>query len=125
MSREEIQNIYDYSRSKLEIIQKLNIRTNQSGINLDKAILSYFSKIGINNREDISRKKLSEHWYEIQKRDYALNPKRCLNCGKVISFERKSSDFCCTFCGKSYTSRKTYEKNSFFAKIVSTTSYLQ
>ena len=39
MTKEEIQQIYDYSKSKVEICKKLNIRTNQNGFNIDKDIL--------------------------------------------------------------------------------------
>ncbi len=58
MSKEEIQNIYDYSKSKAEICKKLNIWTSQNGFNIDKDILEYFSQIGINSREQITKKQL-------------------------------------------------------------------
>ena len=70
MTKEEIQQIYDYSKSKGEICKKLNIRTNQNGLNIDKDILECFSQIGIESKEQISKKTLSNHWLEIQKRDY-------------------------------------------------------
>ena len=83
---EEIQQIYDYSTSKSDIVKKLEIKTNQNGINIDKDILKYFSQIGITTREQISKNNLSKHWEEIQKRDYELNPKYCAWCGKKLSF---------------------------------------
>ena len=42
LSIEEIQNIYDYSKSKQEIIKKLNINNHQNGRNLDINILKFF-----------------------------------------------------------------------------------
>ena len=77
MTKEEIQQIYDYSKSKGEICKKLNIRINQNGLNIDKDILECFLQIGIESKEQISKKNLSNHWLEIQKRDYELNPKYC------------------------------------------------
>ena len=106
MSLEEIQQIYDYSKSKAEICKKLNIRTNQNGIKIDNDILEYFYQIGITKREQISKVNLSKHWKEIQKRDYELNPKYCLNCCKVIPFERRLNNYCCTSCGTSYGNKK-------------------
>lgn len=106
MTKEEIQNIYDYSKSKSEIVKKLNIKANQNSWNIDKDILEYFSQIGIKFREQISKTNLSKHWLEIQKRDYELNPKYCLNCGKIIPFERRFNIYCSTFCGTSYGNKK-------------------
>lgn len=106
MSKEEIQEIYDYSTSKLDIINKLNIKQNQNGISIDKDILKYFSQIGITEREQISKKNLSKHWLEIQKRDYDLNPKKCLNCNQDIPFERRNYDYCCASCGISFGNKK-------------------
>lgn len=105
MTKEEIQNIYDYSKSKTEIIKKLNIRINQNGYNIDKDILVYFSKIGITTREQISSKKINQHWLEIQKRDYELNPKYCLNCGKKIPFEKRYLKCCNQSCANSYSNK--------------------
>ena len=99
MTKEEIQIIYDYSKSKKDIAKKLSIKLNQNKINIDKDILEYFSQIGITQREQISKTNLSKHWLEIQNRDYELNPKYCLNCGNIIPFERKLSNYCCTSCG--------------------------
>ena len=41
LTNEEIQQIYDYSKSKSDICKKLNIRTNQNGIKIDNDILEY------------------------------------------------------------------------------------
>lgn len=98
MTKEEIQNIYDYSKTKSEIIQKLNINSHQNGYNIDKDILKYFSEIGIN---DISSKSLKQHWLEIQKRDYELNPKYCEYCGKQLSFENRYKKCCNQSCATS------------------------
>lgn len=106
MSLEEIQNIYDYSKSKLEICKKLNIRTNQNGFNIDKSILEYFSQIGINSRDNISKRNLSKHWIEIQKRDYELNPKYCEYCGKKLPFEKRFSKCCNQSCGSALGNKK-------------------
>lgn len=106
MSTEEIQNIYDYSKSKIEICNKLGIRLNQNGISLDNSILKYFSQIGINSRDDISKKNLSKHWLEIQKKDYKLNPKYCENCGKILPFEKRFSKCCNQSCGNSLGNKK-------------------
>lgn len=111
MSNEEIQQIYDYSKSKSEIVQKLNIRTNQNGINIDKDILKYFSKIGILTREQISKKNLSNHWLEIQKRDYELNPKYCLWCGKKLPFEKRFLKCCNQSCAISLTNKQKGSKS--------------
>lgn len=106
MSTEEIQNIYDYSKSKIEICNKLGIRLNQNGISLDNNILEYFSQIGINSRDDISKRNLSKHWLEIQKRDYELNPKHCENCGKKLPFEKRFSKCCNQSCGSALGNKK-------------------
>lgn len=106
MSTEEIQNIYDYSKSKIEICNKLGIRLNQNGVYIDNNILEYFSQIGINSRDDISKKNLSKHWLEIQKRDYELNPKYCENCGKILPFEKRFSKCCNQSCGNSLGNKK-------------------
>lgn len=106
MSLEEIQQVYDYSKSKGEICKKLNIRTNQNCFNIDKDILEYFSQIGINLREQISKKNLSNHWLEIQKRDYELNPKYCEYCGKKLSFEKRFAKCCNQSCGSALGNKK-------------------
>lgn len=106
MSLEEIQQVYDYSKSKREICKKLNIQTNQNGFNIDKDILEYFSQIGINSREQISKKNLSNHWLEIQKRDYELNPKCCEYCGKKLPFEKRFAKCCNQSCGSSLGNKK-------------------
>lgn len=106
MTKEEIQNIYDYSKSKSEICKKLNIRTNQNGFNIDKDILEYFSQIGISSREQISKKNLSNHWLEIQKRDYELNPKYCEYCGKKLPFEKRFAKCCNQSCGSALGNKK-------------------
>lgn len=106
MSLEEIQQVYDYSRSKGEICKKLNIRTNQNGFNIDKDILEYFSQIGINSREQISKKNLSNHWLEIQKRDYELNTKYCEYCGKKLPFEKRFAKCCNQSCGSALGNKK-------------------
>ena len=106
MTKEEIQQIYDYSKSKVEICKKLNIRTNQNGFNIDKDILEYFLQIGINLREQISKKNLSNHWLEIQKRDYELNPKYCEYCGKKLPFEKRFAKCCNQSCGTAVGNKK-------------------
>lgn len=106
MSLEEIQQVYDYSKSKGEICKKLNIRTNQNGFNIDKDILKYFSQIGINSREQLSKKNLSNHWLEIQKRDYELNPKYCEYCGKKLPFEKRFAKCCNQSCGSALGNKK-------------------
>lgn len=106
LTNEEIQQIYDYSKSKSDICKKLDIRTNQNGIKIDNDILEYFSQIGITQREQISKVNLSKHWEEIQKRDYELNPKYCINCGKIISFEKRFNICCCSSCSISYNNKK-------------------
>lgn len=106
MSLEEIQQIYDYSKSKVEICKKLNIRTNQNGFNIDKDILEYFSQIGINSKEQLSKKNLSIHWLEVQKRDYELNPKYCEYCGKKLPFEKRFAKCCNQSCGSALGNKK-------------------
>jgi very-short-patch-repair endonuclease len=106
MNKEEIQNIYDYSKSKIEICKKLGIELNQNGITLDNRILKYFSQIGINSREEISKKKLSKHWLEIQKRDYELNPKYCEYCGNKLPFEKRFTKCCNQSCGSALGNKK-------------------
>lgn len=106
MTKEEIQQVYDYSISKGEICKKLNIRTNQNGFNIDKDILEYFSQIGINSREQISKKNLSNHWLEVQKRDYELNPKYCEYCGKKLPFKKRFAKCCNQSCGSALGNKK-------------------
>lgn len=102
MTTEEIQKIYDYSKSKQDIIKKLNINPNQNGINLDKDILKYFSLIDI-QIDDLKIENLKKHWLDIQKRDYNLNPKYCLWCGKQLPFEKRKSKCCNQSCATSYS----------------------
>ena len=52
-----------------EICKKLNIRINQNVLNIDKDILECFLQIGIESKEQISKKNLSNHWLEIQKKE--------------------------------------------------------
>lgn len=106
MTKKEIQNIYDYSNQKREIIQKLNINPNQNAIKIDKDILVYFSQIGITNKEQISSRSLKKHWLEIQKNDYELNPKYCLNCGEKIPFEKRYFKCCNQSCANSYSNKQ-------------------
>lgn len=106
MSIEEIKNIYDYSKNKSDIINKLNINIHQNGINIDKDILKYFSLIGITKREDITKLKINQHLLEIQKRDYELNPKYCLYCGNQLPFEKRFSKCCNQSCANSYSNIK-------------------
>lgn len=72
LTNEEIQQIYDYSKSKLDICKKLDIRINQNGLKIDNDILKYFSLIGITQRNQISKVNLTKHWEEIKKRDYEV-----------------------------------------------------
>ena len=111
-------NIYNIQQTKSEIIQKLNINSHQNGYNIDKDILKYFSEIGIN---DISSKSLKQHWLEIQKRDYNLNPKFCEYCGKILPFEKRNSKCCNQSCGtalgnkkKGYRTEETKRKRHLF-----------
>lgn len=105
LTNEEIQYIYDYSKSKLDICKKLDIRTNQNGVKIDNDILEYFSLIGITQRDQISKINLSKHWEEIQKRDYELNPKYCAWCGKKLLFEKRFSKCCNQSCANSYSNK--------------------
>lgn len=98
LSKEEIQNIYDYSKSKQEIIKKLNINNHQNGRNLDINILKFFSYIGITDINDISKKSLTQHWQYIQKRDYNNNPKYCECCGNILPFEKQNCKCCSKSC---------------------------
>ena len=102
---DEIKQIYDYSKSKLDICKKLDIRINQNGLKIDNDILEYFSLIGITQRDQISKVNLTKHWEEIKKRDYELNPKYCLWCGKKLSFEKRFSKCCNQSCANSYSNR--------------------
>ena len=123
MNKEDIQNIYDYSKSKIEICNKLGIELNQNGITLDNRILKYFSQIGINSREKISKKKLSEHWLEIQKRDYNLNPKYCEYCGKILPFEKRNSKCCNQSCGSALGNKKKGHRSEETKRKISQSLY--
>ena len=61
LTNKDIQYIYDYSKSKLDICKKLDIRINQNGVKIDNNILEYFSLIGITQRDQISKINLSKH----------------------------------------------------------------
>jgi len=101
MMKEDIQNIYDYSRSRLEIIEKCNIKT----INFNKQnneLLLIFSEIGL-NKEDLKIENLKNHWKEIEKRDYELNPNYCKWCGKKLPFEKRFSMCCNRSCAVAYS----------------------
>ena len=111
MTKEEIQKIYDYSKSKQDIIRKLNINPNQNGINLDKDILKYFSIIGINSKDDLKISNLKKHWLNIQQQDYDLNPKYCLWCGEKLPFEKRKSKCCNQSCANSYTNTQKGPKS--------------
>lgn len=111
MTKEEIQQIYNYSKSKTEIANKLQIKLNQNSIKIDNDILAYFSQIGITTREQISKINLSKHWLEIQKRDYELNPKCCEWCGKKLPFEKRQAKCCNQSCANSLTSKQRGHKS--------------
>ncbi len=121
MTKEEIQNIYDYSKSKSEICKKLNIRTNQNGGYIDKDILMYFSQIGIESKEQISKKNLSNHWLEIQKRDYDLNPKYCEYCGKKLPFKKRFAKCCNQSCGSALGNKKKGKRTEETKRKISNT----
>lgn len=123
MLLEEIQQIYDYSKSKVEICKKLNIRTNQNGFNIDKDILEYFSQIGITSREQLSKKNLSNHWLEIQKRDYDLNPKYCEYCGKKLPFEKRFAKCCNQSCGTALGNKKKGSRSEETKQKISNTFF--
>ena len=105
MSKEELQNIYDYSKSKQDLCRKLGIRFNQNGYNLNKDILNILSEIGIIENQ-ISGKYIRNHYLEIQKRDYDLNPKYCEYCGKKLPFEKRFAKCCNQSCGSALGNKK-------------------
>lgn len=120
LTNKDIQYIYDYSKSKLDICKKLDIRINQNGVKIDNDILEYFSLIGITQRDQISKINLSKHWEEIQKRDYELNPNYCAYCGKKLPFEKRFLKCCNQSCANSYSNKlrghKTEETKNKISK---------
>ena len=66
---------------------------------IDNQILEYSSKIGLTTRNDISSKNLHKRYWDNQYKEYELNPKYCINCGKKIPFERRFNKCCCASCG--------------------------
>lgn len=100
MNKQELQNIFDYSKSKQDLCKKLGIRLNQNGYSLNKELLNILSEIEI-TEDQITGKYIRNHYLEIQKRDYDLNPKYCEYCGKKLPFEKQNSKCCNQSCGSS------------------------
>lgn len=42
--------------------------------------------------------------------NYNLNPKTCINCGKIIPYEKRNRKFCCSSCSATYNNKNKIKK---------------
>lgn len=111
-SNEQIEDIFNSTYKKSKICELLNIDSNgKNAIYVDNQILTYSSRIGLITRKDISSKNLHKRYWDNQRKDYELNPKYCLNCGKKIPFKIRFNKCCCTSCAASYSNKKRGPKS--------------
>ena len=100
LTNEQIEDIFNSTYKKSKICELLNIEYyGKNATYIDNQILEYSSKIGLTTRNDISSKNLHKRYWDNQYKEYELNPKYCINCGKKISFERRFNKCCCASCG--------------------------
>ena len=100
LTNEQIEDIFNSTYKKSKICELLNIEYyGKNATYIDNQILEYSSKIGLTTRNDISSKNLHKRYWDNQYKEYELNPKYCINCGKKIPFERRFNKCCCASCG--------------------------
>ena len=100
LTNEQIEDIFNSTYKKSKICELLNIEYyGKNATYIDNQILAYSSKIGLTTRNDISSKNLHKRYWDNQYKEYELNPKYCINCGKKIPFERRFNKCCCASCG--------------------------
>lgn len=111
-TNEQIEDIFNSTYKKSKICELLNIDCNgKNGICIDNQILIYSSRIGLTTRKDISSKNIHKRYWDNKRKEYELNPKYCLNCGKKIPFENRFNKCCCTSCAASYSNKKRGPKS--------------
>jgi very-short-patch-repair endonuclease len=96
MTRNELLDIYRKCNSKREFANALGIKTNGvSGSNLNKVLYEILSKFDI--VLDLSMQGfVNKRYYE--------NPKRCKNCGKIIT--KRKNEFCSHSCSATYSNKR-------------------
>lgn len=106
MNKEIILDAFLNSPTKGEFVKKLGLDlSHKNGFAGDEEILIYTSLIGYSNREDISAVAFKQRWKEKQYNEYISNPNFCLNCGKIVPFERRNNKCCCKSCATSYANK--------------------
>ena len=101
-SKEEIVEFLNNCRSKEKAYAFFHIKQNMNGTYKNKELKKICEQYGF-NLEDLSY----TSYIKRQKEQYYKNPKRCLNCGKPISFERRlECNFCNNSCAASYNNLK-------------------
>ena len=111
-TNEQIEDIFNSTYKKSKICELLNINPNgKNAVYVDNQILIYSSRIGLTTRKDISSKNLHKRYWDNKRKEYELNPKYCLNCGKKIPFETRFNKCCCASCAVSYSNKKRGPKS--------------
>ena len=109
----QIENIFNSTYKKSEICKLLGIEysKHKNAIVIDNEILEYSKLIGLCTRENISSDNLHKRYWNNQIKLYNENPKFCVNCGKIIPFEKRLNKCCSTSCGASYGNRQKNPKS--------------
>lgn len=96
MTRDKLLDIYKKCNSKREFANALGIKTNGvSGSNLTKVLYELLSKFDV--VLDLSMQGfVNKRYYE--------NPKRCKNCGKIIT--KRKNEFCSHSCSATYSNKR-------------------
>lgn len=121
MDKDFLQDLYDHSKSKTEMANKLGIPTNQSGTNITNDLYLYFKHINL-TLDDLHIENLKKHWLEVSIKEYNDNPKCCSYCGKPLPYERRNSKCCNQSCGSALGNKKKGARSEETKKKISETS---
>ena len=112
IDKEHIENIFNSTYKKSEICKLLDIEyKNKNALYIDNKLLEYSQYIGLYTREDISSNNLHKRYWNNQIKIYNDNPKICVNCGKIIPFEKRLNICCSTSCAVSYGNKQKQPKS--------------
>lgn len=105
-TNEQIEDIFNSTYKKSKICELLNINPNgKNAAYVDNQILIYSSRIGLTTRKDISSKNIHKRYWDNKRKEYELNPKYCLNCGKKIPFENRFNKCCNASCAATISNK--------------------
>lgn len=92
MEKEELFKIFNNSSNLTDFCVRCGIKkTNINGVTISKA------------REVLNYNGL---FFLTEKEKYCRNPKKCLYCGNIISFNKKENKFCNSSCSASYSNKR-------------------